>query len=213
MPQHSRAALLSGYRRFRDSHWPEARAQYEALAADGQRPHTLVVACSDSRADPALIFDAAPGQLFVVRNVANLVPPYLPDGEQHGTSAAVEYAVQSLNVAHLIVLGHSSCGGVQGCIDMCQGKAPQLDAKDSFVGRWMDILRPGFERLPQGDDAERTRALEKEAVIVSLENLMSFPFVRAAVEDEMLTLHGLWNDIGEGTLEHYDPEEMKFGVV
>ncbi|MFN3847547.1 MAG: carbonic anhydrase, partial [Paracoccaceae bacterium] len=118
---------------------------------------------------------------------------------------AVEYAVTSLGVAHIIVLGHSNCGGVKGCDDMCTGHAPELDEKTSFVGRWMDILRPGFERVRHLPDDTRQRALEKEAVLISLENLMTFPFVRDAVADDRLTLHGLWNDTGEGALEHYDP--------
>jgi len=205
--------LARRYHGWKATTYAENRSWYRRLAEDGQRPRAMVISCCDSRVHVTSIFGADQGEFFIHRNIANLVPPYNPDGEYHGTSAAVEYAVTTLRVAHLIVLGHSGCGGVQGCYDMCCGNAPELEKTTSFIGRWMDILRPGFERLPQGDDAERTRALEKEAVIVSLENLISFPFVRAAVEDEMLTLHGLWNDIGEGTLEHYDPEEMKFGVV
>ena len=144
MPQHSRAALLSGYHRFRDSHWPEAKAQYEALAADGQKPHTLVVACSDSRADPALIFDAAPGQLFVVRNVANLVPPYEPDGLLHGISAALEFGVKVLNVRRIMVMGHARCGGVAA---MLSG-AP-ADCQD-FVAPWVQQGAPVVRRVEDG---------------------------------------------------------------
>jgi carbonic anhydrase len=116
----------------------------------------------------------------------------------------VEYAVRSLHVAHIVVLGHSGCGGVRGCHDMCEGRAPELLEATSFVGRWMDILRPGFEALAPGAEAERLRALEKAAVTVSLDNLLSFPFVREAVEGELLSLHGLWHDIGEGRLEAWD---------
>ena len=130
-----------------------------------------------------------------------------------GTSAAVEYAVTSLGVAHIVVLGHSNCGGVKGCHDMCMGHAPDLEKKSSFVGRWMDILRPGFERVREVAEADRLRALEKEAVLVSLENLMTFPFVREAVEDDRLTLHGLWTDTGEGGLEQFDPAKGGFSAV
>jgi len=160
------------------------------------------------------IFGADQGEFFIHRNVANLVPPYEPDGEAHGTSAAVEYAVNALKVAHLIIVGHSKCGGVQGCLDMCSGHAPELEEKTSFVGRWMDILRPGYERVKdmQPGDAQ-SRALEKQGVIVSLENLMTFPFVKAAVENGTLSLHGLWNDIGEGALEYYDREADDFRAV
>jgi carbonic anhydrase len=157
------------------------------------------------------IFGADQGEFFIHRNIANLVPPHEPDGDHHGTSAAVEYAVRVLRVAHIVVLGHSNCGGVQGCEDMCSGKAPELMEKSSFIGRWMDILRPGYERVKGIADAtERTRALEKEAVLVSLENLMTFPFVKEAVEADQVTLHGLWNDIGEGGLEAYEPKSKRF---
>ena len=141
------------------------------------------------------------------------MPPYNPDGQYHGTSAAVEYAVTSLGVAHIVVLGHSNCGGVKGCHDMCLGHAPELDAKSSFVGRWMDILRPGFEKVAALPEAEILPALEKQAVLISLENLLTFPFVAAAVEDDRLTLHGLWTDTGEGGLEQFDPVRDAFFPV
>ena len=159
------------------------------------------------------IFGADQGEFFIHRNIANLVPPYNPDGEYHGTSAAVEYAVNALKVTHLVVLGHSGCGGVEGCYDMCSGNAPELEEKTSFVGRWMDILRPGFNRLDNGDDASRKQQLEKEAVLVSLENLMTFPFVQKAVADDTLSLHGLWNDIGDGGLEAYDASAQNFAPI
>jgi carbonic anhydrase len=159
------------------------------------------------------IFGADQGEFFIHRNIANLVPRYEPDGEAHGTSAAIEYAVMSLKVAHLIVLGHSGCGGVQGCHDMCSGKAPELEEKSSFVGRWMDILRPGYQRIADLPEADQVRALEKQAVIVSLENLMSFPFVRSAVETDEMSLHGLWTDTGEGALEQAEGEVLSFAPV
>jgi len=142
------------------------------------------------------------------------VPRYEPDGNQHGTSAAIEYAVTVLKVAHLIVLGHSSCGGVQGCLDMCSGKAPQLEEKTSFVGRWMDILRPGYARVKDiADKAEQQRALEKESVTIALENLMTFPFVADEVKGGRMSLHGLWTDIGEGSLEYFDPQRGGYHPV
>jgi carbonic anhydrase len=118
-----------------------------------------------------------------------------------------------LKVAHLIVLGHSGCGGVEGCYNMCSGNAPELEEASSFVGRWMEILRPGFAALPEGDDDSRKRALEKSSVVISLENLMTFPFVKDAVESERLSIHGLWNDIGEGSLESYDPKSGLFKAI
>ena len=173
----------------------------------------MVISCCDSRVHVTSIFGADEGEFFIHRNVANLVPPYNPDGEYHGTSAAVEYAVTSLGVAHIVVLGHSNCGGVKGCHDMCSGLAPHLMEKTSFVGRWMDILKPGFERVSGQPKETILRALEKEAVLVSLENLMTFPFVRTAVEDDRLTLHGLWTNTGEGELEQFDPASGGFAPV
>ena len=186
---------------------------YRRLSDEGQHPRAMVISCCDSRVHVTAIFGADNGEFFIHRNIANLVPPYQPDGQQHGTSAAVEYAVTALKVAHVIVMGHSNCGGVQGCYDMCTGAAPELDETSSFVGRWMDILRPGFERLPEGDDTARIAALEKEAILVSLENLMTFPFVKEAVESGRLSLHGLWHQIGEGGLETYDPARRGFVSV
>ncbi|MBB5722967.1 carbonic anhydrase [Loktanella ponticola] len=197
------AYLAKRYHGWKATTYAENKSWYKRLAEDGQHPRAMVISCCDSRVHVTSIFGADQGEFFIHRNVANLVPPYNPDGEYHGTSAAVEYAVNTLKVSHLIVLGHSNCGGVAGCYHMCAGNAPELEDKSSFVGRWMDILRPGYDRLPNGTDADRLTALEKESVLVSLENLMTFPFVKAAVESENLSLHGLWNDIGEGTLEAY----------
>lgn len=197
--------LIQRFHGWRATTYQDNKAWFRRLAASGQHPRAMVISCCDSRVHVTSIFGADEGEFFIHRNVANLVPPYNPDGEYHGTSAAVEYAVTSLGVAHIVVLGHSNCGGVKGCDDMCTGHAPELDEKSSFVGRWMDILRPGFERVRHLPDDTRQRALEKEAVLVSLENLMTFPFVRDAVVDDRLTLHGLWNDTGEGALEQFDP--------
>ncbi len=173
----------------------------------------MVISCCDSRVHVTSIFGADEGEFFIHRNVANLVPPYNPDGDYHGTSAAVEYAVTSLGVAHVVVLGHSNCGGVKGCHDMCLGHAPELELQSSFVGRWMDILRPGFERVRALPADQVLRALEKQAVLTSLQNLLSFPFVKAAVTGDRLTLHGLWTDTGEGGLEQYDAARDGFVPV
>ncbi len=205
--------LVQRFHGWRATAYQENKAWLRRLASSGQHPRAMVISCCDSRVHVTSIFGADEGEFFIHRNVANLVPPYNPDGEYHGTSAAVEYAVMALGVAHIVVLGHSNCGGVKGCHDMCCGLAPELEERSSFVGRWMDILRPGFERIKHLPAEGRTRALEKEAVVVSLENLMTFPFVKAAVEDDRLTLHGLWSDTGEGMLEQYEPVESAFNVV
>ncbi len=198
--------LIQRYAGWKATSYKENQAWYRRLA-DGQHPRAMVISCCDSRVHVTSIFGADQGEFFIHRNIANLVPPHKPDGQQHGTSAAVEYAVTALKVAHVVVMGHSSCGGVAGCHAMCTGKAPELEEKSSFVGRWMDILRPGFERVKDLPEDQQTPALEKEAVLCSLENLMTFPFVAEAVETGKLTLHGLWHDIGEGALEYYEPEK------
>ena len=205
------AYLVHRYHGWKATAYKENQVWYRRLATEGQRPRAMVISCCDSRVHVTSIFGADQGEFFIHRNVANLVPPYEPDGDYHGTSAAVEYAVTALKVAHVIVLGHSQCGGVQGCLDMCQGHAPHLEGKDSFVGRWMDILRPKFELVSDiSDGTEQARSLEKHAVVASLENLMSFPFVADAVGSGTLGLHGLWTDIGEGGLECYDAETGTF---
>ena len=196
--------LVRRYLGWKATTYAENRSWYRRLAEGGQHPRAMVISCCDSRVHVTSIFGADQGEFFIHRNIANLVPPYNPDGEYHGTSAAVEYAVTTLKVAHLIVLGHSGCGGVQGCYDMCSGHAPELEASTSFVGRWMEILRPGFNALADGGKDDRIRALEKAAVVVSLQNLLTFPFIKTAIDEEMLTLHGLWNDIAAGGLEVYD---------
>ncbi len=202
--------LVRRYHGWKATTYAENRSWYRRLADGGQHPRAMVISCCDSRVHVTSIFGADQGEFFIHRNIANLVPPYETGGRHHGTSAAVEYAVMTLKVAHVIVLGHSGCGGVQGCYDMCSGAAPDLEQEGSFVGRWMDILRPSYARLPEGAPPDRVRALEKLAVVASLNNLMTFPFVRAAVEGELLTLHGLWNDIAEGGLECWDAERDLF---
>jgi len=205
------AYLIGRYRGWRATTFAENKSWFMHLAQEGQHPRTMVIACCDSRVHVTAIFGADQGEFFIHRNVANLVPPFAPTGDHHGTSAAVEYAVSALRVAHLIVLGHSGCGGVQGCHDMCAGLAPHLETGSSFVGRWMELLRPGYDRTADiAPPAARVAAMEREAVRVSLDNLLTFPFVREAVEADRLSLHGAWHDIGEGGLEYLDGESGAF---
>ncbi len=187
--------LLDGYLRFRRTVWPAERDRYRSLARGGQRPQALIVACSDSRVDPQTVFGAAPGELFVVRNVAGLVPPYEPDGHYHGTSAALEYGVRVLGVAHIVVLGHALCGGIQAIVD---GAPKEVG---DFVAQWMAIAEPVLNQVPPGlDRVEKQSRCETEAVRLSLANLMTFPWVREAVEDGRLALHGFRFDIRTGVL-------------
>ena len=193
--------LIGGYRRFRAETWPRERARFEALAAEGQRPQTMVIACSDSRVDPQMIFSAGPGELFVVRNVASLVPPYMPDAAFHGTSAAVEFAVRVLGVRELVVMGHALCGGVKALIE---GVPP---AAGDFVAGWISIAE-GARRvaLACDDPAARQEASEHEAVRISLANLMTFPWVAEAVAAGRLTLHGAHFGVATGRLVLLQPD-------
>lgn len=203
--------LMDRYKDWKTTTFPENRDWFRKLAEEGQNPRAMVIACCDSRVAINSVFGQRMGELFVHRNIANLVPPYTPDGEHHGTAAAVEFAVKYLKVEHILVMGHSRCGGVQGCIEMCEGTAPEFERKESFIGRWLDVLRPGFERVSGvADPGDRQTALEKEGIHVSLENLLGYPFVRAAVDAETLTLHGLWSDIADMDLETFDGTLRRF---
>ena len=210
LPDH----LIARYREWKEETHSTNLSYYLELANKGQHPQEMIISCCDSRVHVTSIFGATSGELFIHRNIAGLVPPCEPAGDRHGTSAAVEYAVSVLGIRHLIVMGHSDCGGVAGCYAMCSGTAPELEKRGSFVGGWMEILRPGFNRLPPRDsEKERVTRLEKEAVIVSLENLMTFPFVAERVGSGRLALHGLYTDIAAGSLDVLDPETGTFVPV
>lgn len=191
--------LLAGYRQFMDGRYSHEQQRYLDLAKEGQQPKTLVVGCCDSRAAPETIFNCGPGELFVVRNVANLVPPYAPDGQFHATSAALEFAVQALQVENIVVMGHGQCGGIKAAL--ATDMAP-LSPGD-FIGKWMSLLEPLADSLKVGsamDAAERQTALERVSIRNSIGNLMSFPYIRKRVEDGSLNLFGAWFDIGLGEL-------------
>lgn len=193
--------LLAGYQRFRANGWPQKRREFELLAENGQSPKALVVACIDSRVDPAMIFDAAPGEMLTVRNVASLVPPYAPDASYHGTSAALEFAVRAMEVRDVIVLGHGLCGGVQTLLEGTPDKA------NEFVGPWMSIARPACARAMRFPPGEGRRLVcEHEVIKVSLANLMTFPWIADRVAGGKLTLHGAWFDIRIGTLMILQPD-------
>jgi carbonic anhydrase len=202
--------LAQRYHDWKGSTYADKRSLHHRLADEGQSPRGMIITCCDSRVQASSIFGADPGDFFIHRNIANLVPPYSEQADGNGTSAAVEYGVTALKVPHLIVMGHSQCGGVAGCLQMCEGKAPALEEGSSFVGRWIDILRPGYERVSDLPEEQRGQALEHEAVLLSIENLMSYPFVRSRVEEGSLSLHGLWVDIREGDLLGYAPEDKAF---
>lgn len=203
--------LVNRYRAWQSTTYAENKSWYLHLADQGQHPRSMIIACCDSRVHVEALFNADAGEFFIHRNIANLVPPYLPDGRNQGTSAAVEYGVTVLKVAHLVVLGHSNCGGIRGCDEICSSEHGANELSESFVARWLLNLRPGYDNVAAIDDPEvRISELEREGIRISLGNLMTFPFVRAAVEAGTLTLHGLWKDIGEGRLDYLDPETGAF---
>ena len=203
--------LIKRYHGWFATGFTENKSWYKRLAEEGQRPRAMIISCCDSRVHATSIFGADRGEFFIHRNIANLVPPYEPDGAAHGTSAALEYAVTALKVSNIIILGHSNCGGVKGCVDMCSGKAPELESQYSFVGRWMDILKPAYEALKnKRTESNFQELMEKQAVLVSLNNLMNFPFVISEVESNNVSIHGLWTNIGDGGLEAFDPKQGRF---
>jgi carbonic anhydrase len=199
--------LIDGYRRFRAGVYAEQAALYRDLG-EGQSPAIMLIACADSRAEPSDIFAAAPGQLFVVRNVANLVPPYMPDGKLHGVSAALEYAVNVLKVEHIVVMGHGGCGGIQA--SLAGGDNPDIG---EFVTPWVSLLDEARQRVLESDPINPQYALELEGIESSLGNLMSFPFVQRAVEAGRLTLHGAWFAIKHGELHWRNGKTGRFEVI
>jgi carbonic anhydrase len=200
--------LIDGYRTFTSQRLPTEQSRYRELSERGQAPEVMVIGCCDSRVSPEVIFDAGPGELFVVRNVANLVPVYQPDGGAHGVSAALEYAVNALRVKHIVVLGHAQCGGIRAFID----KTAPLSPGD-FIGRWMSMfVKPG-EKVEQRDHesmSDFTVRIEKAAVFRSLENLATFPFVQTQVANGKLDLHGAYFGVAEGSLFVLDRDAKEF---
>lgn len=191
--------LLDGYRTFSAGRLDLERERYRALAAEGQKPTVMVIGCCDSRAAPETIFDCGPGELFVVRNVANLVPTYEPDGEYHSTSAALEFAVAVLGVSEILVLGHGRCGGIGAALS--QDLQPLSDG--DFIGKWMSLLKPAAATLGGSTlmtAAERQTALERISIRHSIANLRSFPFVAEREKAGKLGLNGAWFDISSGEL-------------
>ncbi|MCF6272250.1 MAG: carbonic anhydrase [Rhodobacteraceae bacterium] len=204
--------LVKRYQDWKSGEFLERSESHARLAAEGQSPKVMVISCCDSRVHVTSIFGAETGEFFIHRNVANLVPPFAEDDAHHGTSAAIEFAVTALKVEHILVLGHSQCGGVRYCHDTNHGDIEV--SQKGFVHRWMDILRPGYERVRHiEDDSTRITALEHTGVVIAMENLMGFPFVREAVESGQLSLHGLWHSIGDGVLMAYDPDTAQFAPV
>ena len=207
---HFPEVLTDRFRRFKFRHFTPNQDRYEELANNGQNPEVMIVSCCDSRVDPETIFGAMPGELFVVRNVANLVPPYETTGKYHGVSAALEFAALNLRVKHIIVIGHSGCGGVRACHE--HDAARQTEAQ--FITNWMSILDEGRERIMTAFAGrplpEIRTALERESVVASLDNLRTFPCIKILEGKGRLALHGAYYDIGTGTLSVYNQATAEF---
>jgi len=200
--------LLDGYRTFASERLPTEQTRYRELSVHGQSPEVMVIGCCDSRVSPEVIFDAGPGELFVMRNIANLVPTYQPDSAAHGVSAALEFAVTVLKVKHIVILGHAQCGGIRAFVDKIEPLTP-----GDFIGKWMAMfIKPGevVEQRAHETMQEFVVRIEKAAVFRSLENLMTFPFVRTRVESGELQLHGAYFGVAEGTLFVLDREAKEF---
>ena len=202
--------LLDGYRSFRTLRLPTEQSRYRELSERGQSPEVMVIGCCDSRVSPEVIFDAKPGELFVVRNIANLVPVYAPDGGAHGVSAALEFAVNVLKVKHIVILGHAQCGGIRAFVD----KAAPLSPGD-FIGKWMSLIAPAAAAITPRSEAPGSyfTRLEHAALAIALQNLMTFPCVRILVERGLLALHAAYFDVTSGELSTRDPMTGLFGSV
>jgi carbonic anhydrase len=203
--------LIQGYRAFLDGPLRREQDRYRELAEAGQSPEVMVIGCSDSRVSPEVIFDARPGELFVVRNVANIVPPYAPDGQAHGVSAALEFGIAALKIRHIVVLGHAHCGGVRAFVE----KAAPLSPGD-FIGHWMRLMAPAAEkagpqeRLSWPDYLTR---LEQANVVNSLDNLLTFPRLRTLIERGQVATHGAYFGVAKGELSVRDERTGDFGPV
>lgn len=202
-------SLLEGYKTFMSGRYSAERDRYRQLAEAGQEPHTLVIACCDSRAAPETIFDCGPGELFVVRNVANLVPPYEPDDNLHATSAALEFAVQALKIRQILVMGHGRCGGIKAALDP---NSTPLSPGD-FIGHWVRLLKPAAQQISDSQlmtSGERQIALERISIRNSINNLRSFPCVKILEDRGKLQIHGAWFDISTGELWVMDTKTGDF---
>lgn len=203
--------LIAGYRAFSTHRLLTEQSRYRDLSERGQAPDTMVIGCCDSRVSPEVIFDARPGELFVMRNVANLVPPYAPDGEAHGVSAALEFAVQVLRVKNIVVLGHAQCGGIKALV-----QDPEPLSPGDFIGKWMSILSPALDATKHHHhehEHDFITHVEKQAVLTSLENLMTFPCIRILAERGKLQLHGAYFGVAKGSLSILDHATGEFTTV
>lgn len=205
--------LIEGFVDFRAGYWRENRPLFERLAREGQSPKVLIVACVDSRVDPGILTRTQPGDLFTIRNVGAIVPPYGPDGRYHGTSAALEFGVRALGVEHIVVLGHALCGGMRALLAEDDASLAQFE----FLKPWTDIVRRAADAVrlgvPEMDAVATQKAVEQAAVVVSMGNVLSFPWIRERVDGGTLSVHGWYFDLRSGELSAFDPAEARFDPV
>lgn len=204
--------LIKRYKGWKATGYEDNKIWYNKVAKEGQRPNIMVISCCDSRIHVTSIFGVNNGEFFIHRNIANLVPPYNPNGDHHGTSAALEYAIKTLKVSNIIVMGHSHCGGIISGYSLF--KDDKILQNTVFIKKWLHILQPAFENIKNNlnikSDQEGIIILEKESIKNSIKNLINFPFVKEALEKKELVLHGLWHDIGSGIIESLDPQSGEF---
>ena len=202
--------LINKYRDWKESSFAQEKDHFERLAKEGQSPKYMIISCVDSRVDPNAIFKSKAGEMLVHRNIANIVPPYSQLTEHSGTIAAIEFGVTALNIKNIIIIGHSGCGGIKNGYHMCHEN--NFDDKSS-ISNWLELLRPVYDKISGEGKDEKVKFMEKESIIVSLENLSKYPFINAEVKSGEIMLYGVWNDIGSGSIETYDFEKKKFDFI
>lgn len=206
--------LIDGFRKFRRKYFVLEKDLYFNLSTQGQSPKTLLIACSDSRVDPAILLSAEPGDLFVIRNVANLVPPFEQGGGYHGTSAAIDFAVNKLRVENIVVLGHAQCGGIAALASGQASTTAETSAGGGFVGTWMDIAaearKIAIQKVGGQDMKKLCHCCELESIIISLKNLRTFPFIEKGLQEGTLTLAGWYFDLEDGKLWEYSEKSGKY---
>lgn len=204
--------LIDGYTAFAEGRLQREQARYHELAEAGQSPEVMVIGCCDSRVSPEVIFDARPGELFVVRNVANIIPPYTPDGQAHGVSAALEFGVGALRIRHIVVLGHAHCGGVKAYAQDSEPLSP-----GDFIGKWMQLMAPAAHKVgPMGGSEDHTdylKRLEQANISNSLDNLMTFPLLAKLIEKGKISTHGAYFGVATGDLSVMDKATGQFKPV
>ena len=202
--------LINKYRDWKESSFAQEKDHFERLAKEGQSPKYMIVSCVDSRVDPNAIFKSKAGEMLVHRNIANIVPPYSQLTEHSGTIAAIEFGVTALNIKNIIIIGHSGCGGIKNGYHMCHEN--NFD-DNSSISNWLKLLKPVYDNISGEGNDEKVKYMEKESIIVSLENLSKYPFINIEVKSGEIMLYGVWNDIGSGFIETYDFEKKKFDLI